>query len=90
MRSFWFALCFATLASGPAVAASGDACPGGRPWVALSFSGHFAEGFEPDARAVAKLLNPAPNVAAMPNPLPVSDLAGGQVLVVVATDLAAQ
>jgi len=50
---------------------------------------YFIEGYEPDARAVAKLLNPAPNVAAMPNPPPVSNLAGAQVLVVVAADLAA-
>jgi hypothetical protein len=51
---------------------------------------YYVEGYEPDARAVAKLLNPAPNVAAMPNPLPVADLAGSHVLVVVATDLAAR
>jgi hypothetical protein len=46
VRSLWFALCLATLALGPAVAAADGACPGGRPWVALSFSGRFTRGFE--------------------------------------------
>jgi hypothetical protein len=46
VRSLWFALSLATLASGPAVAAPADVCQGGRPWVALSFSGRFAPGFE--------------------------------------------
>jgi hypothetical protein len=49
---------------------------------------YFAAGYEPDAKAIAALLKPAPGVAAMPNPLPVSSLGTAQVLLVVAADLA--
>ncbi len=49
---------------------------------------YFAPGYELDAKAVAALLKPTPGTAAMPNPLPVTDLAGAQVLVVIASDLA--
>lgn len=50
---------------------------------------YYAEGYEADARAVAALLTPSPTVQAMPDPIPVRDLAGANVLVVVAADLAA-
>lgn len=49
---------------------------------------YFVAGYEADARAIAALLAPAPAVAAMPNPVPVADLAGAHVLVVLAADLA--
>jgi hypothetical protein len=49
----------------------------------------YAPGYEADAAAIAALLDPAPKTAAMPNPPPVDDLAGAQVLVVAAADLAA-
>jgi hypothetical protein len=50
---------------------------------------YYAPGYEADARAVASLLTPAPGVAPMPDPIPVADLAGANVLVVVAADIAA-
>jgi hypothetical protein len=49
---------------------------------------YFAPGYELDAKAVAALLKPTPGTAALPNPPPVTDLAGSQVLVVIAADLA--
>ena len=49
---------------------------------------YFVEGYEADARAVATLLTPQPAVEPMPDPAPVADLQGAQVLVVVAADLA--
>jgi hypothetical protein len=49
---------------------------------------YFAAGYEPDAKAIAALLKPAPTVAAMPNPLPVPSLGNAQVLLVIAADLA--
>lgn len=49
---------------------------------------YFTAGYEADAKAIAALLKPSPGVAAIPNPLPVADLAGAHVLVVVAADLA--
>jgi hypothetical protein len=49
---------------------------------------YYAAGYEADAQAVAKLLTPQPGVQAMPATLPVADLAGAQVLVIVAADLA--
>ena len=50
---------------------------------------YFQPGYEADAAAVAALLTPAPGVQPMPDPIPVADLAGAHVLVVVAADLAA-
>lgn len=50
---------------------------------------YYTAGYDADARAIASLLTPAPSVQAMPNPLPVADLAGANVLVVVAADIAA-
>lgn len=50
---------------------------------------YYAAGYEADARAVAALLKPSPSVSVLPATLPVADLAGAQVLVVVAADLAA-
>lgn len=50
---------------------------------------YYEPGYEADARAVAALLTPPPGVSAMPDPKPVRDLAGANVLVVVAADLAA-
>ncbi|MBW8825538.1 MAG: LytR C-terminal domain-containing protein [Acidobacteria bacterium] len=50
---------------------------------------YFAPGYEADARAVAALLKPSPVVAPLPTALPVADLAGAQVLAVVAADVAA-
>jgi hypothetical protein len=49
---------------------------------------YYAAGYEADAQAIAKLLTPQPGVEAMPAELPVADLAGAQILVVVAADLA--
>jgi hypothetical protein len=49
----------------------------------------YTAGYEADAAAIAALLNPAPKTAPLPNPPPVDDLAGAQVLVVAAADLAA-
>lgn len=48
----------------------------------------YAPGYEADAKAVAALLTPPPSTAAMPSTLPVKDLAGAKLLVVVAADLA--
>lgn len=50
---------------------------------------YYAEGYEADARAIAGLLTPPPGIQAMPTPLPVKDLGGAKILVVVANDLAA-
>lgn len=51
---------------------------------------YFTAGYEAEARAIAALLAPAvPTVQAIPDPAPVRDLAGANVLVVVAADLAA-
>jgi hypothetical protein len=51
---------------------------------------YFTPGYEADAAAVAARLAPAtPAVQAMPDPVPVRDLAGANILVVVAADLAA-
>ena len=49
---------------------------------------YFVEGYEPEARAVAALLTPAPPVAPMPAPAPVDDLRGANVVVVQGPDLA--
>lgn len=50
---------------------------------------YYAPGYDADARAIASLLTPAPAVQPMPDPLPVADLAGANVLVVIAADIAA-
>jgi hypothetical protein len=50
---------------------------------------YFAEGYEADAAAIAAMLTPPPATAPMPDPPPVEDLKGAQVLVVAAADLAA-
>lgn len=50
---------------------------------------YFLPGYEGDARRVAGLLTPAPGVQPMPDPVPVDDLQGAHLLVVVAADLAA-
>jgi cytoskeletal protein RodZ len=51
---------------------------------------HFAPGFEEAAADVAALFDPRPEVAPMPDPLPVAagDLAGANVIVVAGPDLA--
>lgn len=49
----------------------------------------FVEGFELEAQAVATAIAaPAESVQPMPNPVPVADLAGAQVLVMLGADLA--
>jgi hypothetical protein len=50
---------------------------------------YFADGYQADARAVASLLTPPPGIEPMPETVPVKDLAGANLLVVVAADLAA-
>ena len=50
---------------------------------------YYAPEYEADAQAVAALLTPKPGVAPMPDPIPVGDLAGANVLVVIAADIAA-
>ena len=50
---------------------------------------YYAPGYDADARAVAALLTPAPSVQPMPSVLPVADLSGANLLVVVAADIAA-
>ena len=50
---------------------------------------YFQPGYEEDAKRIAALLTPAPGVQPMPDPVPVADLAGANILVVVAADLAA-
>lgn len=48
----------------------------------------FVEGFQAEAQAVAAAVGaPAESVATMPNPTPVPDLAGAQVLVMLGADL---
>jgi len=48
----------------------------------------YAAGYEADAAAVAALLSPAPATAPLPEPPPVDDMKGAQILVVAAADLA--
>jgi hypothetical protein len=50
---------------------------------------YYSPGYDADARAIASLLTPAPSVQPMPSPLPVADLTGANILVVVAADIAA-
>lgn len=49
---------------------------------------YFEPGFEADADAVAALFDPVPEVQALPDPLPVDDLRGANLLLVAAADLA--
>ena len=49
---------------------------------------YFTPGYQTDAEAVAALLSPPPKVSPLPDPPPVDDMKGGQVLVVAAADLA--
>ena len=49
---------------------------------------YYTPGYEADANAIAALLTPAPKVAPLPEPPPVDDLKGAQVVVVAAADLA--
>lgn len=49
---------------------------------------YYARGFEADAAALAETLSPRPQVAELPEPAPVSDLRGAQILLVVGPDLA--
>jgi hypothetical protein len=53
---------------------------------------YYAAGFDSDARMIANLLGmtPAPPVAPMPAPLPVSDLKGANVLVLIGPDYTAR
>lgn len=48
---------------------------------------YFTTGFEDAAMAVAAVLDPVPEVAALPDPPPVDDLAGANVVVVAGPDL---
>jgi hypothetical protein len=49
----------------------------------------FTPGYEADAAAIAALLAPVPATAPLPDPPPVDDMQGANVLVVAAADLAA-
>lgn len=49
---------------------------------------YYTPGFETAASAVAAVLDPMPTVSALPDPPPVSDLAGANVVVVAGPDLA--
>lgn len=48
---------------------------------------YYTPGFEEAARLVAGVLEPVPEVAALPDPPPVDDLAGANVVVVAGPDL---
>ena len=48
---------------------------------------YYAEGFEADAAALAATLSPPPQVTELPEPSPVSDLRGAQILLVLGPDL---
>ncbi len=48
---------------------------------------YYTPGFEEAAAAVAAVFDPAPEVAALPDPSPVDDLAGADVVVVAGPDL---
>lgn len=62
--------------------------PSGNTSPAVASNVYFKPGYEADARAIAGRLTPAPGVLPMPDPTPVKDLQGANVLVVVAADLA--
>lgn len=49
---------------------------------------YFRPGYEAEARAVAELLKVPPQVAPMPDPIPVANLGDALVLIVMAADLA--
>lgn len=49
---------------------------------------YYTEGYEAEAQALASTLDPAPQVAALPESGPVSDLRGAQVVLVLGADLA--
>lgn len=49
---------------------------------------YYTPGYEADAQAIANLLNPVPKVEALPDPSPVEDMKGANVVVVAAADLA--
>ncbi len=49
---------------------------------------YFIPGFEEAAMAVAEVFDPVPEVAPLPDPQPVADLAGANVVVVAGPDLA--
>ncbi|HWH35960.1 MAG TPA: LytR C-terminal domain-containing protein [Acidimicrobiales bacterium] len=49
---------------------------------------YYTPGFEEAASAVAEVLDPVPSVAPLPDPPPVSDLAGANVVVVAGPDAA--
>ena len=51
---------------------------------------YYTPGFEEAARLVAGVLNPVPEVAALPDPPPVADLAGANVVVVAGPDLVSE
>jgi hypothetical protein len=48
----------------------------------------YTPGYEADAAAIAALLSPAPATAPLPDPPPVADMQGANILVVAAADLA--
>ena len=50
---------------------------------------YFTEGYRAEAEALASTLDPPPQVAALPESGPVSDLRGAQVVLVLGSDLAA-
>lgn len=62
--------------------------PANAPAAVAASSVHYLPGYEREAQALASLLNPAPQVSAMPEPQPVPDLRGAQVLVLQGPDLA--
>lgn len=62
--------------------------PAGNTSPAPASNVYYQPGYEADARAIAGRLTPQPGVLPMPDPAPVSDLKGANVLVVVAADLA--
>ncbi|MDP9020816.1 MAG: LytR C-terminal domain-containing protein, partial [Actinomycetota bacterium] len=49
---------------------------------------YYAAGFEAAAAAVAQLFDPAPEVAPLPDPSPVDDMRGANVVLVASGDLA--
>jgi succinyl-CoA synthetase alpha subunit len=61
--------------------------PGNTKAPAETSSVYFTPGYEADAAAVSALLNPHPAVAAIPDPVPVEDMKGANILVVAAADL---
>jgi hypothetical protein len=62
--------------------------PSGNAKTAAASIVYYKAGYDADARAIAGLLAPVPGVQPMPDPAPVKDLLGANILVVVAADLA--